>query len=550
MPVLMTPDLPETYYLDNVLTLFQHVEQTYADILNPDQIEFLTRFSGFDEDARKLYIRLLNRSNDWFRVSKLSYAEIGSLEDAIETLCHGDCLRLNPELNDSTLLSLFTKPELLAALDQNPALGKLRRQELETELMNLNDRGYFNELNRRDDFLEVLNRDHYQLCQMLFFGNLNQSMTDFVLRDLGLNQYESYSIDPAHRPYRSSLEIQQHWLLHQLGVLLEQVDRTDPAILIECFDMIPVGIEVDAPAYRKSENLRYEISRQLERIGHHDEALQRFQHCHLPPSRERITRIYDHQGHHQQALEHCIQIVDNPIDDEELQFACMFAARLCKRHQFEAPLSIQQHSITHKPDIVELELQKQESVEIAVAEYYGEGCYYLENSLFNGVLGLLLWDVIFAAKNGSFFNPFQHRPSDLYAHDFLHRRRELLQQLWASIHNNQDIWQIVLARWPQKYGLMNPFVNWQDLNLDIIELALERIEHQQWLAVFERILHDLRFNRAGFPDLVYFPPAGGYQLIEVKGPGDTLQKNQQRWMQYFKQQGIAHHLVRVKWNAS
>ena len=546
----MTPDLPETYYLDNVLTLFQHVERTYADILEPDQLEFLTRFAGLGDDARKLYIRLLNRSSDWFRVSKLSYPEIASLEDAIDALCLGNCLRLNPELEDSTLISLFTKPELLSALDQNRALGKLRRSELETGLMNLDDSDYFKELKRRDDFLQVLNRDHYQLCQMLFFGNLNQSMTDFVLRDLGLNQYESYSIDPIHRPYRSKVEIQQHWLLHQLTVLLEQADQTDPATLIEYFDMIPADIATDAPAYRKSENLSYQIARQLERIGHHDEALVRFQQCQLPPSRERITRIYDQQGHHQQALKQCIQIVDNPLDDEELQFACMFAARLCKRYPFEVPSSIEQHSITHKPDIVELELQKQESVEIAVVKYYGEGCYYLENSLFNGVLGLLLWDVIFAAKSGSFFNPFQHRPSDLYAHDFLQRRQDLLQQVWASIHNNQDIWQIVSTRWPQKHGLMNPFVNWQDLDLDIIELALERIEHRHWLAVFERILRDLRFNRAGFPDLVYFPPAGGCQLIEVKGPGDTLQKNQQRWMQYFKQQGIAHYLVRVRWNES
>ena len=546
----MTPDLPETYYLDNVLTLFQHVEHTYADILEPDQLGFLTGFAGLSDDARKLYIRLLNRNNDWFRVSKLNYPEITSLEDAIAALCLGDCLRLNPELDDSTLLSLFTKPELLSGLNQDPTLGKLRRSELESELINLDDRDYFHALKQRDDFLQVVNRDCYQLCQMLFFGNLNQSMTDFVLRDLGLNQYESYSIDLAHRPYRSNLEIQQHWLLHQLEVLLEQVDPTDPVTLIECFDMIPVDIEVDAPAYHKSENLRYKIARQLERIDHRDEALLRFQQCHLPPSRERITRIYDQQGQHQLALKQCIQIVDSPLDDEELQFACLFAARLCKRHRLETPPLIKQHAITHKPDIVELELLKQESVEIAVAEYYGVGCYYLENSLFNGVLGLLLWDVIFAAKSGSFFNPFQHRPSDLYAHDFLHRRQDLLQQLWASIHSNQDIWQIVSIRWPQKCGLMNPFVNWQDLDLDIIELALERIEHAHWLVIFERILCDLRFNRAGFPDLVFFPPEGGYRLIEVKGPGDTLQKNQQRWMQYFNQHGIAHCLARVKWNAS
>ena len=126
----------------------------------------------------------------------------------------------------------------------------------------------------------------------------------------------------------------------------------------------------------------------------------------------------------------------------------------------------------------------------------------------------------------------------------------LLQQAWSGINSNEDIWQVVKKRWRQKQGLMNPLVNWQGLDLDLIELALERIDHAHWRAVFERILQDLRNNRAGFPDLVHFPSAGGYCLIEVKGPGDSLQKNQQRWMQYFDEHGIPHQLTRVTWRTN
>ena len=38
--------------------------------------------------------------------------------------------------------------------------------------------------------------------------------------------------------------------------------------------------------------------------------------------------------------------------------------------------------------------------------------------------------------------------------------------------------------------------------------------------------------------------------VEVKGPGDALQKNQRRWMQYFAQHGIPHRLARVTWSIS
>jgi hypothetical protein len=233
----------------------------------------------------------------------------------------------------------------------------------------------------------------------------------------------------------------------------------------------------------------------------------------------------------------------------------MFATRLIKRHGLATPESVEQQRITHLPEIVELELPRHESVEIAVAEYYdtldGIGsCHYVENSLFNAVLGLLLWEVVFAPLPGAFYNAFQYRPSDFYTHDFCARRSNLLVKIWASINSNEDIWRIVSARWQQKQGLLNPLVNWQDISLEMIRLALERIDYLHWRAIFNRILRDLRNNRSGFPDLVHFPSAGGYRLIEVKGPGDSLQNNQRRWMQYFHQHGIPHQLARVTWQTN
>jgi uncharacterized protein YcgL (UPF0745 family) len=551
----MQPDLPETYYLDNVLTLMEHVIRVYADLLEARQLDFLDGFTALGPDARKLCIRLLNRSPDWYRGSKLKYPEIESLEAAIEELTLRGFVEVNAEIDRSTLLSLFTMPELHSIMPLESGQKKLRREELEAVLLEQYDAGFFNLLKHSDNLLQLHYRDEYQVCQMLFFGNLNQSMTDFVLRDLGLYQFETYTIDPAHRPYRNAREIQQHWLLYQLQTRFELSDSSDQAVLKELTSMIPDDIEPSAPAYRKSEQLRYEVARQLERLGEFSAAIALYRQCLLPPSRERIVRIHDQQGQQHAALKGCVQIIEQPVDEGEIQFACMFAARLIKRHGFATPKSVERHRITHLPEIVELELPRQDSVEIAVAEYYGAldgtgSCHYVENSLFNAVLGLLLWEVVFAPLPGAFYNSFQYRPSDFYAHDFCARRSDLLARIWTSINNNEDIWRTVSARWQQKQGLMNPLVDWQDINLDIIRLALERIDYLHWRAVFDRILRDLRNNRSGFPDLVYFPAAGGYCLIEVKGPGDSLQKNQQRWMQYFHQHGIPHQLARVTWQTS
>ncbi|MDH3633507.1 MAG: VRR-NUC domain-containing protein [Gammaproteobacteria bacterium] len=548
----MQPDLPETYYLDNVLTLFDHVTRVYADLLEKQQLEFLQGFAALGRDAKMLFIRLQNRSPNWYRADKLAYREIDSIDAAIAELAEQGFLEVNGEIDHPTLLSLYTMPELRAIMTDDSSLKQLKRAELEQALLESDDDVFFEQLRKRDTLLQVLRADEYLLCQMLFFGNLNQSMTDFVLRDLGMYQFESYSIDTEHRPYRSTLEIQQHWMLYQLETLFELSDKTDRSVLTELTAMIPPDIEPLSPAYRKCQQLRYQVARQLERIGTLSEALEQYRQCSLPPARERIARIHDQQGRPQDALDQCMQIIEQPIDEEELQFASMFAGRLIKRHGFETQESIESLAITHQPEIIELPLAPHDSVEIAVAEYYvslddADSCYYVENSIFNGVLGLLIWEAVFAPLPGAFYNPFQYRPADFYEHDFCARRQDLLAQTWTSISSNDDIWRIVSKRWVEKQDLMNPLVNWQSLDLDLIELALERIDYQHWTAIFKRILRDLRNNRSGFPDLVRFPPAGGYCLIEVKGPGDSLQKNQRRWMQYFHEHGIPHQLARVTW---
>ncbi|MDC1287498.1 VRR-NUC domain-containing protein [Gammaproteobacteria bacterium] len=551
----MQPDLPETYYLDNVHRLFAHVMRVYADILEPGSLQFLQQFAELGTDAQMLCIRLLNRSRDCYRRGKLNYVEIKSLDVAIDELAQLGFIEVNGEIEHTTLLSLYTLAELRALAQEFSALdgiGKLRRSEFEQALIDSAEDEFFSRLAQQDDCLLLLCRDEYLLCQMLFFGNLNQSMTDFVLSDLGLYQYENYRIDPGHRPYRQRSEIQQHWMLYQLQTLYEMADNSDADNLRELSRLIPDTIDVQAPGFRKSEQLRYQIARQLERLGKFKAAYKLYRQCLLPPSRERRARIHDQRGKQRKALKLCQRIIAQPLDEQELQFACQFVLRLCKRHNLNPPESATQLQISHRPEIIDLELDYHESVELAVAGFYAtkdpDGhCHYVENSLFNGVLGLLIWDVIFAPLPAAFYNPFQYLPSDFYAHDFSARRSQLLQQVWDNIDSNDDIWRIIESRWWQKQGLMNPLVNWQVLDLEMIQLALERIEHTHWRVIFERILQDLRNNRSGFPDLVYFPSTAGYCLIEVKGPGDSLQKNQQRWMQFFQTHGITHRLDRVSW---
>jgi hypothetical protein len=547
----MQPDLPTGYYLDNVLTLFEQVESLYRDIMPVADLGFLLAFADLSTDAQRLYIRLLNRSLVLFRLSKLNYVEIASIPSAMLELAASGFLQIDPELETGELIGLFTRPELLSIHPQPALMQKYKRSEMDVLLLQA-EPDFFQQLMTSDQILQVLRKESYLLCQMLFFGNLNQSMTDFVLRDLGLNRFENYDISAQNRPYRSELDIKQHWLLYRLNSVLDVVDPTDIDSLTTCFEAVPTDVDNASALFRRCERIKYHIARQLERLGQYALAMDYYRQCRLPPSRERMARVLNQQGDVDSALLLCEQMIGQPLAEEETQFAAEFSARLAKRNHRKLSFGAIDSASPLKPNNIELMLDKQSSVELAVTQYYldldaGNVCFYVENNLFSGVLGMLIWEVIFLPVEGAFYNSFQHRPADFYDHDFLQKRQHEFNRVWSSLSNNADIHKRIVKIWHSKQGLMNPLVNWSNLDLTLVELALQRIEFSHWMAIFQRLLKDLRNNRSGFPDLILFPAQGGYTLIEVKGPGDTLQKNQKRWMTYFAQQDIPHHIAQVRW---
>ena len=74
----------------------------------------------------------------------------------------------------------------------------------------------------------------------------------------------------------------------------------------------------------------------------------------------------------------------------------------------------------------------EQQVALTLAEQGGH-CFYVENTLFNSLFGLLFWPTIFAPLPGAFFHPFQAGPADLYREDFVDRRRERMPYELAAV---------------------------------------------------------------------------------------------------------------------
>jgi hypothetical protein len=194
-------------------------------------------------------------------------------------------------------------------------------------------------------------------------------------------------------------------------------------------------------------------------------------------------------------------------------------------------------------------------VENAVLEHYRrlswEG-YHTENALWNGLFGLAFWDIVFMPVRGAFLNRFQRGPRDLFTPGFRHLRGQAIERRLAEVRDADQWIERVLGTYDRCLGTANALVDWDRLPLVALQAALARIPRAHLAQVFDRMAENLGVHRAGFPDLVLFPPAAaapgpaGYELVEVKGPGDQLRPNQERWLRFFGEQGIPARLVRVE----
>jgi hypothetical protein len=543
----MNTALPEDYYLTNFRYLLNGVSELYSDLMSADELHFLQAFSELSEDAQKLYVRMLSRRGDWFRADKLNYTEIDNLHAAAQQLRNAGLLA-NEGIALSELLPLFSKVEWLALMEtladiDLPALKRLKREALNEALTERLQGGELAQC-LQVDIWQVLQQQHFITFRLLFFGNLYQDMTDFILRDLGLNQYESYSIDQQTRQFGHREQLDKHKHYYELAEQMEEVLAGDTDTLLDFSARLQIEGDDDPVLSRRVQRLRLTLARQLERLQANDAALALYRQCQRPPSRERQARLLVKAGDFGAAIKLCETILAQPVNEEEAEFADSFAARNAQKAGVEWP-----KPVSYQPPLQHIKVAPHDQgVEWAAAEYLAEkedgDCYYLENTLFNGVFGLLHWQVIFAPVRGAFTHPFQYRPHDLYESDFLHLRHEWLFDWTLGEQAFADrLWQ----NWRDKFGIANPFVSWQLLDEDLLRLALERIPYAHWQAISERIWRDVKANRSGFPDLILFPHRGAYELVEVKGPGDRLQKNQQRWMQYFADHDMPHRVLHLEW---
>ena len=535
------------YYLHNFRQVLHWLGQRYADLLDPDEQHFIQQFDSLPQASQGLLVRMVMRKGVHFRASKLNYLEIGCTHAAVAPLLTLGWVTDECPLAFEALFGLLQKGEILAAfkawIDQPKAnkadwLEGLARQFTEPRSF----AGWCPEVADTLYSLSVM-----ELCdrlRLMFFGNLHQDWSEFVLSDLGIYTYEKVEFCAQSRGLRSRDDVHGFLFLHQCQQAFEAGEALED-VLREI-----ATLSTDNPWLEKRRaKLLFQIGQHCERIAELTLAQQIYRTCAHPGARARLIRVLERQEDYAQAmaLATCAQLA--PQNAAEQQHLLRVLPRLRRKLGAPALPKPKPRPITR----LDLDLALPDplmSVEYCVQAHLSEPdgpVHYVENGLINSLFGLLCWEVIFAPLPGSFFHPFQRGPADLHSEDFHQRRAPLFAECFEQLRDERYK-TTIRQRYLHKWGIQSPFVFWNLLSEELLDQALECLPAEHLRYWFERLLLDIRANRAGMPDLIQFWPAQKtYRMIEVKGPGDRLQDNQLRWLEFCGEYQMPVTVCYVRW---
>lgn len=537
---------PSFYYLTNFRTALAWLGERHADLLQDDEHAFLAAFATLPLPAQALLVRLVMRRGPHFRAAKLNYSEIGDIATAAAPLLALGWLHDDWPLTFAELFAVLRKHELIARFRDDlpsPAMKKSELLELLSErhaeplpfavwCPALDERVYTLSIGALCDRL-----------RLLFFGNLHQDWSEFVLADLGIFRYEQVPLDAAARGFRSRADVDGYLHLWQcreqfaLGLPVNEV-----LTLLDGFASDNHYLQT------RHAKLLFQLAQQHERDGDELAALTLYRQTPYAGSRQRQIRVLERLGEVEQAYALATQAAAAPESDAEAQLVERALVRLRRQLGLPNPKRLRASDAGR----LDLALPRPAmSVEFAVQAHLHDDnapVHYVENTLICSLFGLLCWEAIFAPLPGAFFHPFHAGPVDLLAPDFHARRAELFAACLARL-DSPAYPAAIRTTYAEKFGTVSPFVHWQLLTPELLEQALHCLPAEHLKAWFQRLLGDLKANRAGMPDLIQFYPAERrYRMIEVKGPGDRLQDNQQRWLAFCAEHGMPVEVCYVQWS--
>lgn len=325
------------YYLDNFLRVLDWLELRYADLLDPEERSFIAGFRQAPQAAQALLVRMVMRKGTLFRAGRLSYPEIGAIEDAAAVLLANGWLDDQAPIELTQLFEVLLKPEVLRCFEGQISQVSARKADLLAQLLE-----HYPQPQVFAAWCPQLNDTLYALrvqalcdrLRLLFFGNLHQDWTEFVLADLGIYRYEQVALSDESRALRSRDDVHACVELHACRAVLEEGGDLQ-GVLARVN-----GLVTDNPwLLGRRDKLLLQMGQACERAADWPLALQLYASSAHPRARQRRVRVLELSDRPAEALALANLALAAPQSAAEAQLIARALPRLRRKLGLPNPLA-------------------------------------------------------------------------------------------------------------------------------------------------------------------------------------------------------------------
>jgi hypothetical protein len=354
--------------------------------------------------------------------------------------------------------------------------------------------------------LRILIKPLCDRLRLIFFGNLRQDWTEFVLSDLGVYRFEqvefspprAVSAPPRRRPLPATARLQ--------GTLRRgRADRgRDAALPVQRFD----NDWLDS----RREKLLFQVGQHFEKQQDWERAIEVYTRCRYPRFARPAPSACWKRRNGPRGLARCCAGRGAPESDAERQHLLRMKPRLARKLGHPKARDRQTRCQPRAPRPLPADAGRCDWwVEGVVRDHLGSEdapVFYVENMLANALFGLLCWRAIFCRHSGRLLPPLPPRPADLHSARLPPAPRRRIRDCLAQLRR-RPLPRHHPAHFEEKAGITVALRVWESLDRDAAGNGARLHPGRAPEKMVRAHPGRREGNRTGFPDLIQFWPASG-----------------------------------------
>jgi DNA polymerase-3 subunit epsilon len=538
-------ELPERYYHTHFREMLAFVREKYAHVLADEHWRFLACFDALDLDAQCLFVRLVNRKGTVFETGKLRYAEIADLPGTLETLRAAGFVGTVDEQDFAALLNALPKGALIDLMAPHLETAGVKRSWPRAAVIGHAHATFsfktFAATDAARNFVVQGRRAELGFLLYLYFGRIEQGVTRFALRDLGLVRTHDFKSDYQARFETLEEAAACYFHARRLEDLRDVEDET-------CLHWAGDAANWPEASGDKAEELRdrllYELGNRLEKAGQTEPAETVYQLGNSALCNERLVRLLYGRGDRDAVRVRLEAMIAHPASDAEALFAQDFYERKFKGKRTSALTDRLRAGA-----VIGIDESWRNAPERGAADYFirqGYDVFYSENGLWRALFGLLFWDEIYCGDAAALHNPFERLPESLKTGNFYDAFDERIEGKLALLCDPARALQAMLGCLAANYGTPNGIFRWHTGIAEWLGPFLRSAPPGATATVLREMCRDYPARKDGFPDLLLMG-SDGPRFIEIKTAGDQIRRNQLMQIGLLARAGFEVEVNRVEW---